>query len=245
MSTSALKKRLAASQDDRVEELKAASTPTGRRPRTLVETELEVVAEGEPAPEPPALTVVAEAVDVLTADGEPSVQSTSDAGDTGQRARTEGVRPAAVHTKPARKTGPQVGTAVGEEAWRRFVTPPAARGTSVNTTRINIPVSEALIDRINELDYRLAMDGSRWVINRNDLLGTAVQMLLDDPDRWEAEYLARRADLPPTPATLQGRITAEAFAALKRTRFTRQGKRPTGTLLSVIVEQLLAASPAP
>lgn len=234
--SSALKKRMSEKQHDRVEELIAAATPTKRRNPAPLEAEL---APEQETSTPTVLTVVAEAVDVLTP-AEVTPSSTSD---------TEDVAQVVVTPKPARvpKVAPKVSTpAPGEaesserdEPWRKFVLPPAHPGTATHTRRVNIPASEAMLAFLAARDYDLTMEKSRWVINRNELLTAAAKTYLADPDMWHATYLEQRTLLAETPNTLQGRIAPELFDGLGTSRYTQTGKRAVGPVMSFIVEQLL------
>lgn len=216
---SALKKRMAEKQHDRVEELKAAATPTRKRHAPRVEAELEAATSE-------ALTEVAEAVEVLP---KATLQVVEE--------------PAEATTDTALVT--EVAPVVGEEPWRRFVTPPAHPGTATYIRRINIPISEATLAFLAARDFDLKSEKSRWVINRNELLASAARTYLADPDTWHASYLAQRATLPETPSTLQGRIPPELFDGLGMARFTPTGKRAVGPVMGFVVDQLLAGTTEP
>lgn len=217
---SALKKRMAEKQHDRVEELKAAATPTRKRTPARVEAELA------------ALTEVAEAVEVLP---KATLQVVE-----------EPTAPEPVTPKPV--TAEVINTEVvpvGEEPWRKFVTPPAHPGTATYIRRVNIPISEATLAFLAARDFDLKTEKSRWVINRNELLASAARTYLANPDKWHAAYLAARADLPETPSTLQGRIPPELFDGLGMARFTPTGKRAVGPVMGFVVDQLLAGNTQP
>jgi len=258
---SSLKSRMAQKQLEQVEELVASTRPSSKKELARLEAErlaVEATLGQSPTDEdaPPAPEAVElEAPEMNTpSDG---VQPDAEPLDSAENTRTEST-PGAEQPVKTRTTDPSTlrGSAKervpaparppkgkasesGEQLWRRFVTPPAARGTAINICRLNIPVTESTQLFLAQSDYELKRERSRWVVNRNELVTAAAEMFLADPHGWEAQYLAARQDDGPTPVVLQGRVTPELFDEIELARYTPNGKRPVAPVLSFIVKRLL------
>jgi hypothetical protein len=242
-----LKKRMQEKQLGRVDELVAATKPSARREVARLEAERDAVealleqepAESETAPVEDASVEEAQPVVEDLPAAEPPLAGLASvaAVPTADPATVRG--PVATRAAVPARTPRAAARAAGDQPWRRFVTPPAARGTAVNICRLNIPVSESAQRFLAQLDYDLKAERSRWVVNRNDLVTAAGEAFLADPQAWEAQYLGARLELEPTPATLQGRVTTELFDALDMARYSPNGKRPVGPVLAYIVMRLL------
>jgi hypothetical protein len=254
--SSVLKKRMAEKQKDRVEEFVEATKPRGQRAKDRLESELaaaEAVLEPdlEPDLEPARLTRVAEATGVLAAPEQHHPEPGTEPATTPVVAAREHeedltvkVAENTVETPAKANVQPPVAEPEREDeqedAWRAFVTPPAARGTATLTRRLNIPISNETQAFLAGHDYQLKTEQSRWVINRSELLTAAATVFLTDPDQWSSRYADARPVIPDTPSSLQGRITPDLFESLDLARYTPTGKRAVGPVLAFIVDGLLA-----
>lgn len=125
--------------------------------------------------------------------------------------------------------------------WRKFVTPPAARGTSQLTRRVNIPVTVEVLTQLASIDREVISEGGRWTLNRNELVTAAIAELVRNADQWERKYLALRADGLDQSGVLQGRVTNEVGRQMLLERMASTGRRAVGPLLGVVVSELLTS----
>lgn len=135
---------------------------------------------------------------------------------------------------PDLATGPSGG-------WRKFVTPPAARGTSQLTRRVNIPVTAEVLTKLASIDREVISEGGRWTLNRNELIAAAITELVRNADQWERTYLLLRSKGLDQSGVLQGRVTSEVGRQMLLERMASTGRRAVGPLLGVVVSELLTS----
>jgi len=115
----------------------------------------------------------------------------------------------------------------GREKWREF----AVNRTSGNTHRVTVMVSQAVNDRLINLDYRLAKEGNP-PINRSALVAKAIEVAAEDPDRWGSGDGER-------PIALQVRVSKERADQASGMRFSEKGRRNVSLILSEVVSELV------
>lgn len=128
----------------------------------------------------------------------------------------------------------------GDEAWRRFVAPQAERG-SAGQNRLNIPMPQAAMQKINQYNYQLGQEKTRWRINRTLLTEAAIEILEQDPDKWRKRLSEHRTATPEKTVHFAARVSDSWQERVDMLRLTPEGERPVGPLLGLVIGHLLGA----
>ena len=202
--------------------LKALVEPVGEETLTIDES----AADSEP--ELPALALVekAGADEAVTAAPAPAAASSP----TTSKALGKGRRAAGVPKLPA---------------WRDLATPAAPRGMATADRRLNVPASPALMSLVVQRDEQLDNEGRPHRINRSDLLAAAIEVFGADQRYWIDQWKVSRDEAPdPATTALQGRVSEQHLAHLKKLRYWQPDDGPrralnTGPILALIVQRIL------